>query len=148
MSDTNNARSSESSAAGTGLPTGFSEMLDKVLANPQILTTVASALSSVSAETAGATASSPPKNEPGESEAESTASSPEIDAMMQKLPEMMKLISPMISSGGKGSPMGKTSDKRSCLLSAIKPYLSPARCEVIDYIIKFSQLSEIIKQIN
>ena len=72
----------------------------------------------------------------------------DIDVMMQKLPEVMKLITPVLSSGKKGVAEVDTSDKRSCLLTAIKPYLNPARCEAIDYMIKFSQLSEIIKQIN
>ena len=148
MSDTDNARSSEGAVSGAGLPSGFSEMLDKVLANPQILTTVASALSQSSGDTAEANSEASPKVEKGESEEKSTDSSPDIDVMMQKLPEMMKLLSPMVSSGAKGNTSGKLGDKRSCLLAAIKPYLSPARCEAIDYIIKFSQISELLKQIN
>ena len=118
------------------LPPDFSAMLDKVLANPQILTAVASALSQSNNE-----APREEKAEASENGAVNGAPSPEIDAMAQKLPQMMKAMAPLLSSSG-GAPKN---DKRACLLSAIKPYLNPARCEAIDYIIRFSQLSEVLK---
>ena len=131
-----NEREGPSSA---GLPPDFSAMLDKVLSNPEILTTVATALSGMSGSEAA------PKEE-----APQAASAPvDVDAMMQKLPQMMALLGPMISGAStKNGVVAPPSDKRECLLSAIKPYLSPARCEAIDYIIKFSKLSEILKTLN
>ena len=135
--------------ADIGLPNDFSAMLDKVLSNPEILTTVASALSGVSSN-GGAEASN---KDIEKSSAEQSVAAPaplDTDAMMQKLPQMMKMLSPMLSgSGAKNhSPAHDPSDKRTCLLLAIKPYLSPERCEAIDYIIKFSKLSEILKTIT
>ena len=120
------------------LPPDFSTMLDKVLANPQILTAVASALSQSNSE-----APMEKKSDAVEVEdsAVKSASAPEIDAMAQKLPQMMKAMAPLLSSSG-GT---LKNDKRACLLNAIKPYLNPARCEAIDYIIRFSQLSEVLK---
>ena len=132
---------------GFALPNDFSAMIDKVLANPEILSTVAAALSSSGAgeESGGKTA----EEEKGE-ESMQTSSALDTDAMMQKLPQMMKLLSPMLSGGGaKGQGSSAVpSDKRTCLLLAIKPYLSPERCEAIDYIVKFSKLSEILRAIN
>ena len=138
---------SDASGSGISLPSDFSAMLDKVLSNPEILTTVASALSGAS-ETAEDSAPQKVKAE-AEKTAEASSGAVDVDAMMQKLPQMMKMLSPVLSSDSvKSKASAHPSDKRSCLLAAIKPYLSPARCEAIDYIIKFSQLSEILKTIN
>ena len=127
------------------LPQDFSAMLDKVLSNPEILSSVASALSG----SRGGEESS--ADTVRDTKAEDTAPAPpmDIDAMMQKLPDVMKMLSPMMSSPTQKNQGGPhSSDKRACLLLAIKPYLSPARCEAIDYMIKFSRLSEIIKSLN
>ena len=120
----------------------FSRMLDKVLSNPEILSSVAAALSK--------DGKGPTKevfvNEPKEKEV--AGDSPDIEAMMQKLPDVMKIVGPMMSKGeGKSAP-SRPNDKRICLLSAMKPYLSPHRCEAIDYIIRISELSELIKKIR
>ena len=131
--------------AEIGLPNDFSAILDKVLSNPDILTTVASALSGVSNGTGEAESKSADAPRAEES---AMASAPlDTDVMMQKLPQIMKMLSPMMSgSGAKNhSPAHDPTDKRACLLLAIKPYLSKERCEAIDYIIKFSKLSEILK---
>ena len=135
--------------ADIGLPNDFSAMLDKVLSNPEILTTVASALSGVSSN-GGAEASNKDTEKPSAEQSVAAPAPLDTDAMMQKLPQMMKMLSPMLSgSGAKNhSPAHDPSDKRTCLLLAIKPYLSPERCEAIDYIIKFSKLSEILKTIT
>ncbi len=140
-----NEREGPSSA---GLPPDFSAMLDKVLSNPEILTTVASALSGMS-ESEATPKEVPPPPSKSEEAAQAASASVDVDAMMQKLPQMMALLGPMLSgSSTKSGGVAQPSDKRACLLSAIKPYLSPARCEAIDYIIKFSKLSEILKTLN
>lgn len=140
------------SAGGTSPnPAQFSEMLDKVLANPEIIRTVASALGSMQA---GNTASPKTESETGESSAvdarESGGEAPtgagpgNISA--DKLPEIMAALSPMMSSLGKKGPGEKSPpDRRAVLLNALRPYLSDQRGEAIDYIIKFSKLSEILK---
>ena len=130
------------------LPRDFSAMLDKVLSNPEILTTVASAISGMSGAE-NAQTQEPSSEVSAEESAQPTVGSVDVDAMMQKLPQMMALLGPMLSgASAKGGGAAPASDKRTCLLSAIKPYLSPARCEAIDYIIKFSKLSEILKTLN
>ena len=148
----NSDRNGIHETAGGGIvPPNFSEMLDKVLANPEIISTVAAALSK-GGEQAADDATESVDNTLNEELPNKDNSSPDVAAMMQRLPDVMKVIGPLMSKGGGG--MGgkavsvKSSDKRACLLTAIKPYLNPQRCEAIDYIIRFSELSELIKKIH
>ena len=80
----------------------------------------------------------------GKSEARSdtaeTAKLPIDPALLSKLPELLSAISPSQKGGG--------NDKRLALLCALKPYLSPKRCETIDYITKISRLSDTVKHIK
>lgn len=65
--------------------------------------------------------------------------------IMSKLPEVISVIKPLVSNE-KGEEIKNTSfDKRMGLLMAMKPYLSPKRCEAIDYIARMSKLSETFK---
>jgi len=104
--------------------------------------------------------------------------------MMEKLPEMMKTLGPMLQgmmpgavpeetagtekafdgkkeeavqnsekekeSGGDGEAAGRflfrpdSRDKRNKLLAALKPYLSPARCAIVDRAMSAMQLGEIL----
>lgn len=76
-----------------------------------------------------------------ETSIDSLLSNPDI---MSKLPEVISVIKPLMS----GKPEEKSHpafDKRLALLLALKPYLSPKRCEAIDYITKMSKLSETFK---
>ena len=134
--------------ADIGLPNDFSAILDKVLSNPDILTTVASALSGIPSNGTGE-AESKGADAPRVDESAMASAPLDTDVMMQKLPQIMKMLSPMISGTGakNHAPAHDPTDKRACLLLAIKPYLSKERCEAIDYIIKFSKLSEILKTI-
>ncbi|MBR2387210.1 MAG: hypothetical protein IKB02_00415 [Clostridia bacterium] len=143
-------RESIETTGGNAVPPNFSEMLDKVLANPEIISTVAAALSKGGEEPTAEKVENAEKSETLEKVevSENEPSSHDVAAMMQKLPDVMKLVGPMMSKGGgKVSSRGAV-DKRACLLNAIKPYLNPHRCEAIDYIIRFSELSELIKNIH
>ena len=132
----------------------LSGMLGKLLANPQIIETVASALSNGNENGAPQTASSAPPVAPQQKneQAAEELPTPDIAAMAQKLPEIMSMLGPVMQQKNdfksKSEHNSIASDKRSCLLSAMKPYMSPQRCAAIDYIIKFSQISEILKRIN
>lgn len=65
--------------------------------------------------------------------------------LMSKLPEVISVIKPMMSGGKPSETRDMHSDRRLGLLMAMKPYLSPKRCEAIDYIAKMSRLSETLK---
>ena len=60
-----------------------------------------------------------------------------------KLPEMMKLLKPMLYSAEKGKGESTEADKRNRLLAALKPYLSDSRREVIDRVISLPDLGSL-----
>ena len=62
--------------------------------------------------------------------------------LMSKLPALMGALGPMM--GGKG---GKK-DEKTALLLALKPYMSPQRCDAIDKLITLCRLGEIMRQIR
>jgi len=127
----------------------LSAMLNKVLSNPQILTTVASALSSSGSKVGDTGGISDQQGaEPEREERREAELQPDVAAMASKLPEIMNILGPINSQGSGGKHAAYESDKRVCLLNAMKPYMSRQRCEAIDYIIKFSQISEILKRIT
>ena len=114
------------------LPEGISAAIDKLMANPQIINMVASALGGASVPPPTPIAADTPK----EDTAVPTAAMPQLDKL---LPLIGKLSS--VSSD-------KTTFKHEQLLCAIKPYLSPSRCEAIDQIIRISKMSAIIGQLK
>ncbi|MBQ7379059.1 MAG: hypothetical protein IJW70_05195 [Clostridia bacterium] len=63
--------------------------------------------------------------------------------LLGKLPMLLSAIGPMM--GDKG---GKGKDSKSALLLALKPYMSPQRCDAIDKLITFNRLSEILRQLR
>ena len=144
MNSINEREGPEKNTLGMG-QMDLSGMLGKLLANPQIIESVASALSGERESVAPplqAKATVVPEKE--------KSAPPDIADMAQRLPEIMSMLAPVLQqNGGAGSDKAHAvSDKRACLLNAMKPYMSPQRCEAIDYIIKFSQISEILKKIN
>lgn len=64
--------------------------------------------------------------------------------MLTKLPALMSAIGPMLN--GKGATDCK--DDKTALLLALKPYMSPQRCDAIDKLITFSRLGEIMRQLR
>ncbi len=77
-------------------------------------------------------------------------------AMMQKLPQVMAMLAPLMngsktaqgSERAEGSGTGNVRDKkcqRDDLLLALKPFLSPARCEAIDMLLRISRLGNALQ---
>lgn len=64
--------------------------------------------------------------------------------LLGKLPMLMSAISPMM--GGKGE--GAVKDSKTALLLALKPYMSPQRCDAIDRLITFARLSDVLRQLR
>ncbi len=62
--------------------------------------------------------------------------------LISKLPALMSTIGPIL---GKGE--GKKDDKTALLL-ALKPFMSPQRCDAIDKLIMLSRLGEVMKQLR
>lgn len=124
----------------------LSQMLEHVLANPEIIKTVASALSS-STPTAEGNVNAVANDVAASTDA-ADVKKISTDEISDKLPQIMSMLRPMMSEGAKsGSSFGASSNKEA-LLCAVKPYLSGGRREAIDYIIKLSHLSEILKKMS
>ena len=136
-----------SDTSGAGLPPNFSQLLDKVLANPEIITAVASALSQNSSKSEEETPSETSATS-AETVAETPSAPPDIAVMAQKLPEVLKLLTPSQTEGKKSAPLSHSADSRACLLNAMKPYMSKQRCEAIDYIVGFSRIADVLKHLK
>ncbi len=114
------------------LPEGLSAAIDKLMANPQLVSMVASALGGT-AKQASPSDTAPVFSDTNESQ----------DVSPVQLDKLMPLIG-MLSGTGTGAAHCKHEQ----LLCAIKPYLSPSRCQAIDSIIRISKMSSVIGQIK
>ncbi len=133
-----------------GLPSPISEAIERLMANPQLLSSIASSLGamrSVQEPTSEEPREEKPKEEPKEEEPRAAATGAEGD-----MGAMVKTLAPLLSSLKGAPPKGASpqnnADKRSALLYALKPYVSPSRQEAIDYIVRISQVSDILRNMN
>lgn len=120
--------------------------IEKLMANPELITMVASALGKNKVPAAERTEprEDPPPPEgnplppvaPVASEAPAASNTPELG-------KLIATISPILSGAG-----GKQDDPRSCLLRALKPYVKPARRDAIDTMIRLSQISDVLRHMN
>lgn len=118
----------------------------KLLANPELISSVASALGlgnplAAQAEQKEETEHKTPAESDGSVEALSQ-SLPQKD----KLPDIISTLSPLLST--LTSSQSHSDNRRACLLRALKPYLSRERSDAIDYIIKLSEFSEVFKSLS
>lgn len=117
----------------------ISGAIAKLKEHPEIISAVASALSGSSSDNTEAAQ---------ETKADLSAAPP---FPIEKLSEVMMTLGPMLSDAS--SPAGKEikgsrEDHRYALLCALRPYLSEERREVIDYILKFGKIGELLKKIK
>lgn len=133
MADNDNLSTSE----------GLADVLSSIMKDPQTMETLSGILGPVAEEKQA-------NNSPAASGIGDVLSDP---ALMAKLPEVIAALRPMMGSPPKkeapqkdGEP--KANNKRLALLYALKPYLSPRRCEAIDYFARMSKMGDIIKNIK
>lgn len=71
---------------------------------------------------------------------------------MSKLPGVLSMLKPerSVAAGapGPGKPPHPGCDRRVALLSALKPYMSPKRCEAIDYLIRINRMGDILRRVR
>ncbi len=108
----------------------LSGAISKIMEHPELLSMVASVLGEQKAES-GDSAEGVPVSQ------ESTPPSPP--------PEVISTLAPMLSRLSALGTGGVAKFKHEQLLCALKPYLSSSRCDAIDYIIKISQMSSLVK---
>ena len=122
----------------------LSGAIEKLLAHPELLSTVASVLGKP------LPASVAPSAPPSEPSAEPSQETSEEDSAPSEIPEAISALSPMLSGLSKGgallSPRGD--DHRACLLRALKPYLKAERCETIDTLLRLLPLAELLRTKN
>ncbi len=123
--------------------TSPSEMLEGMLSNPELLRRVSELL--------GKGDSPPPSPPPADAPPPKDALSGLLQdpAFLQKLPQMMEMLRPMMSGGNNGAPkspdasLDPATKRRNDLLRALKPFLSPSRASAVDAIIRLSYLGSL-----
>lgn len=133
----------------SGESDSFSSALNNILSNPEMMSMISSMagrLKDSQAQPSGNGASEEASAPIKESEAKSASASTPLADLSSKLPDMLSTLAPLLS--GSQAPPSKKENDRECLLRALKPYLSEGRSEAIDYIIKFSKLSELLKHLS
>ena len=118
----------------------LSSALNEIFSNPQML----SAISSM-AQNLKNNSSAPSQSEKNEEpiiqeKADIEPSASPTSAIADKLPELLNMLS--------SNSSGIKQNRRSELLCALKPYLSQSRSEAIDKIIRFSELSAVLKNLS
>ena len=136
-------------------PKGASQLGDiigKLTADPELMGRIFSVLGREKSISQKAEESTPTTKT---SSVSSVTAPPSHSDITSKLPEIMATLAPMLSGEGEASKVleavkkiEKHDDRRSCLLRAIKPYVSRGRGEAIDYMIRIAGITEILKQIN
>jgi hypothetical protein len=147
-------------------PTDASALIGKLLSNPDLLRNLSSVLGASGTGTTPTSEAQTPPSSPNVPPAENNQavadgisrvlSNPE---MMAKLPDVMKMLAPMMqqgSSSGASVPAvaaashgGGERDRRGCrndLLVALKPFLSPERCRAIDMLLGLSRLGDALQK--
>ncbi len=126
---------------GASMPSSdaLSGAMEKLLAHPELISMVASALKSDN---------SPPLSDDKPSVEELSNEEPAVSANVSNATnsgnaDLTSTLLPMLSKLGnlKNNPQNSS---HAALLCALKPYVSPARREAIDYFMKFSQMSALI----
>ena len=121
----------------------ISDAIERLLANPELLSTVASAIG------LGKQSAEPPST-PSAASAQASEAMPLPAATVPSgdLGEAVAAIAPLISAfSGKGGGT-HANDPRSCLLRALKPYVSHNRAQAIDTMLQLALVSEAFKKLN
>ncbi len=127
-------------------PADLSTAIERLMANPELIATVASVLGGARAPSVGATE----ENTEEKKTEDPVPSSPPVsvraknDPLSSDLQGVVATLSPLLS----GISGGKQDDPMACLLRALKPYVSPKRRDAIDTMIRLSLLSDTLKQIR
>lgn len=120
----------------------ISDTIEKLLAHPELLSTIAS--------TVGLGKSAPTPITPESPSTQDQASLPVAapsPAPAGDLGDAVAALAPLLGAlSGKGGPKGD--DPRTCLLRALKPYVSRGRAEAIDTMIQLSRVSEVFKKLS
>lgn len=126
------------------------DVLNKLMAHPEVLSYVASA---IGVDQNGSAPTAEPVAEQKVSEASPSVSetAPAVSASVSPIEsqDALAALAPLLSGLSKGkSNHGGQKDCRSALLLALKPYVSKGRCEAIDTMIRFSKLTDLFQTLH
>lgn len=123
------------------------DVLNKLMAHPEVLTYVASA---IGVDKDGATSAEKPSEEPKTPSEPATPTSAHSSADSAESGDAMATLAPLLSglSGLSKGGGGGQKDCRAALLLALKPYVSRGRCEAIDTMLRFSKLTDLFKTLH
>ncbi len=108
----------------------LSGAIGKIMEHPELISMVSSILGDTQEG-----AQKPP------SEQSSAEAPPSVPAEVpESIATLMPMLSKISSLGSGGKPY-----KHEALLCALKPYLCATRCEAIDYIIKISKMTSLVR---
>ncbi len=123
----------------------ISDAIEKLLANPELLSTIASTIGLGK----GAPAPASPESQTVPDQAALPVAAQTAPAPTGDLGEAVAALAPLLSAfSGKGGGGPKGDDPRTCLLRALKPYVSRGRAEAIDTIIQLSRVSDVLKKLS
>ena len=126
----------------------ISAAISRLMEHPEIIGAVASALSSATGESNN----TPPSQQISadttkqKSEAVATPDTPDLAASLMPIISRLGSLDLGTIKGGGGK--GGVGGKHAALLCALKPYLSKNRSDAIDYMLKISQMSDIISKLR
>ena len=124
----------------------LSSAIERLMANPELISMVASSLGIAKKESPDASPPSAPQA-PTSVPAAVLPQAPPPDSLGIS-PDAIAALSPLLGMlTGKGGAT-KKDDDRACLLRALKPYVSHGRREAIDTILQLSRLSDMLRHMN
>ena len=142
-----------------------SALLQELLTRPQVLEALGKIKESLPADGA------PPATPQATACADGLSALLASPALKERLPQMMSLLAPMLSGAGNATPPipnptesivapplspahspsaheKDTAHAREALLSALKPFLSPARQHTVDMLLQLSHLGDVLRQLH
>ena len=122
----------DSTSKSNGENEKLSSALNEIFSNPQMLSAISSLAQSLKSKESASSATQSENSSETPREVSPTAN--------DKLPELLNMLSSNTSSVKQSN--------RSELLCALKPYLSQSRSDAIDKIIRFSELSSVLKNFS
>lgn len=146
MADINNASSA---------PPAISQAINKIMENPELISMVANALKN-SQGASGELSAEKPSDGKG-SESTEKVESVFAEGIPPNLGEMVGSLVPLLSGLDASRQRGQqnlekkephSAKCRNDLLCALKPYVSAGRQEAINYIIRITELSDMLKRLN
>ncbi len=147
----NAAENEENAMENTNLPPVDTGALGSILSNPELMEKIKQLAGELKKDL-------PPESNPLEDRpaspptnlSDGLAGILSNPAMMEKLPAILSAMSPMLNAPEKpkNDRTHTPSHDRDRLLLALKPFLSPARRDAIDTILRVAKLGEILGQIR